>query len=71
MILEGKVKELEQRVKMHENIFKQMTEMSFEEFAKWMQDKNRWEWQQQREADIQKAEQAWTEEDKKRIIDNP
>ncbi len=51
MMLEGKVKELEQRVKMHEDIFKQMTEMPFEEFAKWMQDKNRWEWQHQKEED--------------------
>lgn len=51
MMLEGKVNELEQRVKMHEEIFKQMTAMSFEEFAKWMQDKNRWEWHQQREED--------------------
>ena len=51
MLLEGKVEELEQKVKMHEEIFKQMTEMSFEEFAKWMQEKNRWEWQQQREED--------------------
>lgn len=63
-ILEGKVKELEQgikaqeqRIKMHEKIFKQMTEMSFEEFAKWMQDKNRWEWQKQREADKRQGKQ--------------
>jgi integrase len=56
MILEGKVKELEQRVKMHEKIFEQMTEMSFEEFAKWMQDKNRWEWQQQKEEDKRQFE---------------
>jgi integrase len=56
MMLEGKVKELEQRVKMHEKIFKQMTAMSFEEFAKWMQDKNRWEWQQQKEEDKKQFE---------------
>ena len=41
---------------MHEEIFKQMTAMSFEEFAKWMQDKNRWEWQQQKEEDKKQFE---------------
>jgi integrase len=73
MILEGKVKELEQRVKMHENIFKQMTEMSFEEFAKWMQDKNRWEWQQATEHEhrewkeqLKQTKESWEEEKKKK-----
>jgi integrase len=50
-------RKLEQRVKMHEEIFKQMTEMPFEEFAKWMQEKNRWEWQQQKEEDKKQAEE--------------
>ena len=53
----AKVESLEQRVKLHEEIFKQMTEMSFEEFAKWMQEKNRWEWQLQIEEDKKQAEE--------------
>jgi site-specific recombinase XerD len=45
----AKIESLEQRVKMHEAIFKQMTEMPFEAFARWMQEKDRWAWQQQEE----------------------
>ena len=51
MMLEGKVKELEQRLKMHEKIFRQMTDMTWEEFAKWMQDKNRYQWEKQKAED--------------------
>ncbi|MGA2681910.1 MAG: site-specific integrase [Candidatus Bathyarchaeia archaeon] len=47
----AKVESLEQRVKMHEEIFMKMTDMSFEEFAKWMQDSNRRLFAQQTEED--------------------
>jgi integrase len=51
IILEGRVKELEQRLKIHEKIFHQMTDMTWEEFAKWMQDKNRYQWEKQKAED--------------------
>jgi integrase len=60
--LEGKVKELEQRVKMHEEIFRNMTDMTFEQFSKWMQDKNRWAFQKQKEEDKKEARKVWENE---------
>ncbi len=57
-ILIKKVESLEKTVQMHKEIFQKMTDMKFEEFAKWMQDKDRYEWQQQREEDKKQAEKA-------------
>jgi hypothetical protein len=47
---------LEKKVEMHEKMFLKMTDMSFEEFQQWMQDKNRWEWQRQKEEDKKQLE---------------
>ena len=41
---------------MHEKIFRQMTDMSWEEFAKWMQDKNRYHWDKQKAEDKRQFE---------------
>jgi integrase len=56
VMLEGKVKSLEQEVAMHREMFRKMTDMTWEEFGLWMQDKNRWEWQKQSDDDKKQSQ---------------
>jgi integrase len=51
MMMEAKIKELEQRVELHEEMFRKMTDMTFEEFCLFLQESNRWLFQHQQEED--------------------
>jgi len=55
-MMEAKIKALEQRVELHEEIFRKMTDMTFEEFSRFLQDSNRWLFQQQKAEDKKQFE---------------